>query len=384
MKIALVHSYYSSKQPSGENVVVDAQHAALLSAGHEVLVVRRDSDDIERGNLLDFTRVAVRVATGRGGDPTQELADFGPDIVHVHNLFPNFGTAWLSKWKTPIVATLHNFRASCAAGTLYRAGSECTECVARGSHRALKHRCYRDSLAATLPLAIANRGGATHNPLIIEADRLIVLSSRAQRIHETTGVPAEKLVQLPNFVGDAPHSFAYSSENPWVYIGRLSPEKGVQELIRAWPDAIPLRIVGDGPLREWVLENLGPRMEYAGSVPRTQIPEILRNSRGLVFPSQWAESAVPLSYVEALVAARPVIAWHANGAADDVLSGGTGVVIQSWAELSGAIGTISDGWDYYSRQARQHFEANYSEARWVSRVTSIYESIAAGNPSQQA
>ena len=133
-----------------------------------------------------------------------------------------------------------------------------------------------------------------------------------------------------------------------------------------------------------VLENLGPRMEYAGSVPRTQIPEILRNSRGLVFPSQWAESAVPLSYVEALVAARPVIAWHANGAADDVLSGGTGVVIQSWAELSGAIGTISDGWDYYSRQARQHFEANYSEARWVSRVTSIYESIAAGNPSQQA
>src|SRR5207248_9522615 len=142
-RIALVHSYYSSRQPSGENVVVDAQAAALAEAGHEVRVVARRTDEEER-RALHSVRAAWTVATGVGADPTDELRDFRPDVVPVHNLFPNFGTSWLGRWDGPVVATLHNFRPMCAAGTLYRNGEVCTACPDGEPMAAAKHACYRE------------------------------------------------------------------------------------------------------------------------------------------------------------------------------------------------------------------------------------------------
>ena len=107
MRVAIVHSYYSSRQPSGENVVVDAQAAALTEAGHDVHVVARRTDEEERRSLHSV-RAAWTVATGVGADPTDELRAFRPDVVHVHNLFPNFGTSWLARWAGPVVATLRD------------------------------------------------------------------------------------------------------------------------------------------------------------------------------------------------------------------------------------------------------------------------------------
>ena len=62
------------------------------------------------------------VALGRGFHPTEELRWFRPDVVHVHNLFPNFSTGWLARCPTPVVATLHNFRSVRANGLLFRSG----------------------------------------------------------------------------------------------------------------------------------------------------------------------------------------------------------------------------------------------------------------------
>jgi len=118
MRIALVGSFYSTSQPSGENDVVQDQSLALSEAGHEVLLIRQDANELQGGLFVLKTGIDVVLGTGR--DPTPVLRDFKPDIVHVDNLFPNLEVQWLSDWPGPIVVTLHNYRFFCSNGLLYR------------------------------------------------------------------------------------------------------------------------------------------------------------------------------------------------------------------------------------------------------------------------
>ena len=140
MRIAFVHSFYSSHQPSGENRVVEQQIAALRRVGHSVGLIDQHTDERERRKMYPL-QVALTVATGRGPDPLRELDDFQPDIVHVHNLFPNYGRTWVDRWKGPLVATMHNYRPLCAGATLYRNEHACTDCLERarigGSSRSI-------------------------------------------------------------------------------------------------------------------------------------------------------------------------------------------------------------------------------------------------------
>ena len=139
MKIALVHSFYRSG-PSGENAVVELQAAALSRAGHEVTVVSRSTDSLMARPLYSL-EAAYRVITGRGANPLKELELLGPDVVHVHNLFPNFGDRWMFAARQPIVVTQHNFRSVCAAGILWRDGSPCELCPTVGTHHAVRNGC---------------------------------------------------------------------------------------------------------------------------------------------------------------------------------------------------------------------------------------------------
>lgn len=127
MKIAVVHSFYTAGKPSGENALVRDQVRALGAAGHTVELFAAHTDELARDPLYPL-RAAARVASGRGNSPLARLREFAPDVVHVHNLFPNFGRSWVRHWVGPLVATLHNYRPMCAAATLYRAGAVCTSC----------------------------------------------------------------------------------------------------------------------------------------------------------------------------------------------------------------------------------------------------------------
>lgn len=372
MKIAIVHSFYSSLVPSGENNVVMEQISALERQGHEVMLIARYTDE-DATNPLYKIRTALNVATQRGASPLSALRDFDPDVVHVHNLFPNFSRSWLQSWNGPLVATLHNFRPVCAAGTLFRNGQPCAECINHGSHRAVINRCYRSSAIATVPLALQTRSGIQGDPVLRRADRIIVLADRAHQMYQSLGVDHRRLDLLPNFVDSRPFTPNAGPGQHWTYIGRLAAEKGIITLINSWPDDQELRIYGDGPLRQAVddLASHLPNVRYLGSVPRPEIPQILAESRGLVFPSEWPEGA-PLVYVEALAAGRPVIARHGNSVADDVAANFTGLVYTNKAELRDRLVAASSAWRLYHSRAISRFESAYSMTAWTEKIEQIY------------
>ncbi|WP_171027478.1 glycosyltransferase family 4 protein [Pseudarthrobacter sp. NamE2] len=373
MKVALVHSYYSSRQPSGENVVVDAQAAALRAHGVDVRVVAARTDDLEKRTGYKLAS-AVNVSLGRGLSPIEELQRFGPDVVHVHNLFPNWGTSWLTDWRGPMVTTVHNFRPVCAAGTLFLDGKVCTRCPDSSSLKAVTNACYRESKIASVPLAIRNRKGVAGDRLLSRADRVILLSPRAQHMYHSFGLPPDKTEIIPNFVSDSGFQPWMQPGVDWVYVGRLTAEKGITKLLRHWPDNVNLRVYGDGPLRQEVEALSRSNVRYLGQISHNEVPRVLAESRGLVFPSEWAEG-LPMIYAEALASGRLVVAKSGNSAADDISLHNVGQVFHSWNDIGAALEHVCNREAEIGLRARAHFESSYSRHIWLAKTMDLYRSV---------
>ncbi len=374
MRIALVHSYYSSRQPSGENVVVDAQAAALTAAGHEVLVVARHTDERERRRTYPLA-AAWTVASGHGPDPTEELRALRPDVVHVHNLFPNFGTRWLAEWSGPLVATMHNFRPMCAAGTLYRDGETCTACPDGDATAAIRHGCYRGSRAATVPLAIGRRHGVLNDPIVHRADALVVLTEAARSIYRTYGVDAARLQVIPNFVDDPYGSTPrVTLSDAWLYVGRLAPEKGIAELLAEWPEGVSLDVYGDGPLAEQLHRAPSGEVRLMGGIDRATLRDRMPGYAGLVLPSRWVEG-LPTVLLEALAAGLPCVAVAGSGAADVIAGEDVGLVVDRGAtrsDWSQALASVEIDRAAWSARARAAYERCFTPQRWTESVAALY------------
>ncbi|WP_330265543.1 glycosyltransferase family 4 protein [Streptomyces griseorubiginosus] len=372
MRIAVVHSFYTAGKPSGENALVRDQVRALGTAGHTVELFAAHTDELARDPLYPL-RAAARVASGRGNNPLARLRDFAPDLVHVHNLFPNFGRSWVRQWAGPLVATLHNYRPMCAAATLYRAGAVCTRCPGGDPWAALRFGCYRGSRAATLPLAWAGRHGPARDPLLARADRLVVNSRLSEETYRQAGVPAGRLSLVPNFV-DAP----VSEEAPddatgrWLVAARLSAEKGVLELLRQWPADAPLDVFGDGELLAECRAAAPSSVRFLGRLDRAELCRRMPAYRGLVFPSRWYE-VQPCVQVEALAAGLPTLAFEGSSVADAVREHGTGLVTRWDQPLARVLAEAADRFPSLRAHCRQVYTDRFTERAWLARIAGVYE-----------
>ena len=377
MKISIVHSFYSAGSVSGENTVVLEQVDALRSAGHEVQLIARYTDDLKESEKFYTARASLRIGSGFGDNPSSEIEDFNPDVVHVHNLFPNLANRWMLNPRRPQVVTLHNFRPLCAAATLYRDGDTCVECPERSVWNSIRYRCYRNSRVATAPIALSNSGGLKRNPALIGASRIICLSDRAAATFARYGAKSDQLRVLPNFVRSSKtNGRTPCKTDHFVFAGRLTAEKGIDRLVDRWPDDLNLDVFGSG---------IAPRSRHAnvrimGETDRQQLLEKLPSYVGLVLPSQWAEG-IPTIYLEAIMAGVPVIATTDNSAGDDVGISGVGVSIPrnfSTEDLSHAAYQIRRHHMAYSRQAEKWAREKYSKAAWIEKISTIYDEAIEG------
>ncbi len=377
MKIAVVHSFYREDIPSGENVAVNIQVEALRSMGHEVQLLSESTPSGSQSLVYKF-KSWFRVATGFGNHPLNKIAKFNPDIIHVHNLFPNFSTSWMKKAKQPIVVSIHNYRPICAAGTLFREGKTCFDCVDESSSvPSIKHSCYKGSKIATIPLAISNRKLSTDSALVKCASKILVLTEEAKNIYMRSGWPEGKIQVLPNFVSTPSESQANrrmtKSNGYWLCVGRLSPEKGITNLVREWPKGKRLVIVGDGPEFNKIEELIASNQEISlrGRLPNRQVLELMSEAEGLIFPSLWPEG-LPLVFLEALSVGCVVVARHGNVVAKILEKHGIGQVFDGLDQLGAALEDTAKRRFDLSQQSIDFFKREYSEAGWARKVTNAY------------
>lgn len=368
MRVAVVHSFYSSRQPSGENQVVEQQVAALERCGVETLLVAQRTDELEHNHLHPL-QAALTVATGLGRTPLAELREFRPDVVHVHNLFPNFGRAWVRKWDGPLVAHAHNYRALCPAGTFYRAGRVCTDCLDQRSARAgLQHGCYRGSRAQTLPLAVSTRFAG--DPLLARADRVIALTDDMGALYARAGVPTARIDVVANFIPATEVPDLGPGGDYWLYAGRLTAEKGILELVQKWPRGRRLVVAGSGPLEEAVRAAAGHDIEVVGQQTRLQLRLLMAGAVGLLFPSRWLEG-LGLVALEALAVGTPVMAWQPAPAATLVEKLGIGLV--GHEDLAASLHEAGAQFPLMRRHCREVFESHFTEDVWAQSILAVYD-----------
>lgn len=371
MRVAVVHSFYSSSVPSGENRVVEDQVRALRGAGHSVQLVARRTDVLEH-RLTHRVEASWSAATGRGPSPTADLHRFKPDVVHVHNLFPNFGTEWISESPAPVVVSVHNYRFVCANGTLFRDGAQCTECVDRGRWRGVAHGCYRNSRLATIPVALGlrRRGAAT----LEQAALVLATSPFSQALLERYAGLGETLI-VPNF-GSGPIGVPRRTQERmgWVALGRMSVEKGFVPLVEQWPADRLLTIIGSGPEADEIDRvSMGKSVTRLDAVPIDELRRQLPWFRGLIVPSLWFEVA-PQVVVEAMRLGVPIIAHESNCVAETVRASGAGATYRDSQTLISALERVDGSLDEMSLRAVQHYNSEWTEARWLSRIESAYAS----------
>ena len=394
MKVAIVHNFYGSAAPSGENAAVESEIALLREHGHEVTTFFRHSDRIRNRGVLGLAEGAL--ATPWNPLTRAELRRFlkaeRPAVMHVHNTFPLLSPSIYSAARglgIAVVLTLHNFRLFCANGLAMRDGVPCTKCLdEESSAPALRHRCYRGSRVATLPVAAMiglNRALGTWTRHV---DAFVALSRFQRDLMAQFGLPADRLVIRPNFYATAIEPLPWDQrDDKAVFIGRLSHEKGAHVLVEAWiqlGDAAPhLEIIGDGPERSGLEHQIASsgaakRVRFLGQLPFEATQAHLARARALVVPSLCFEG-FPMVVREAFANGVPVIASRIGSLADIVADGVTGAHFRAGSagdlsETVRALWRVPQAIERLSGAARDPFEADLTASAGYARLMAIYRS----------
>ena len=374
MQIALLHSFYGSKSVSGENIAVVSHLEALREGGYDVRLIERRTDAMEGTPGYRFGS-SVRVATGldfAGG--ARPRARSASEVLLVHNTFPNFGARLLNSWPGPVANVMHNFRSLCANGLLLRNQEPCSLCVSGSALNAVVHRCYRNSFAATLPLAVPMMRKTTRRPAFRTPDLIIVQSERAFDTYIEAGVPPHRMELIPGFVDASLAAPAGKARlNRWLFVGRLSEEKGLRQLAAIWPHGEGLDVIGEGPQRTELQRCSPASWNYQGACTHEEVLAALPQYLGLIFPGLAREGAHPLVVREALAAGLPVVSASGTSAADAIQGTQCGSVY-----LPGSAKSLRDGLEFVRSkgpaarlEAVALFERRFSREAWLSRMSEV-------------
>jgi len=382
MRILLIHNRYL--QPGGEDAVFEAEKALLECSGHEVVPFVGDNARLDGMNPL---MAAVTAVWSREAQRNlrQLIRETSPGVAHLHNTFLMISPAAYYACKEagiPVVQTLHNYRLLCPNALFFRDGRVCEDCIGRiVPWPGVVHACYRGSRAASGVLATiltVHRALGTWTRMV---DIFIALTEFARQKFIEGGFPAEKIVVKPNFVypdpgvGDGEGGYA-------LFVGRLTPEKGVETLLAAWERLempVPLKVVGDGALASKVAKaaELGQAVEWLGRKPREEVIGLMKQAAFLVFPSECYEG-FPMTIAESYATGVPVVASNLGAMASLIDHGRTGLHFRPGdpEDLAAKVEWLLTHPAELTRmrkEARAEYEAKYTAERNYQLLMEIYE-----------
>lgn len=265
------------------------------------------------------------------------LWEYARQVQQDYDLLVNFAYDWLPFYLTPFF--------SCPVAHLVSMGS----------------------LSEAMDLAIGNT--------LKQFPKTIAVHSRAQA---ETFPFADQCRVLGNGLDLSLYQFCAEPEDYLGWVGRIAPEKGLEDAIAAITQTgTPLKVWGAMPdVDYWnsILQKYpGAPVQYEGFLPTEKLQRALGHCRALLMTPHWVEAFGNVA-IEALACGVPVIAYRRGGPAEIVQDGKTGWLVtpDSVGELVGAIAKI----DRLNRwQCRQQAEAQYSLAAMGDRVEQWFRSI---------
>jgi len=325
-----------------------------------------------------------REAAGRIG---RLLDEARPDIVHLHNIHHQISPSIIPEIRKrgiPSAMTLHDYKMVCGTYRLERGGKICEECAGGRYYRCLRRRCQGGSLIGS---ALTTAEMYLHHRILRLWPRIDLFISPSRFLKdklEEMGFPG-RITVLPNFVDPGAFAPGGSPERDLLlYLGRLSPEKGLFTLLQAIA-RLParLRILGDGPIRgelEKAAAFLAPgRVAFLGHRPREEIARELEEASAVIVPSEWYENN-PISVLEAYAAGRPVIGARIGGIPELVREGETGLTFapgnaEELAEKISFLLAHPEQGEKMGRAGRELAEKQFDPDNYYQKLMEIYGSL---------
>jgi glycosyltransferase involved in cell wall biosynthesis len=390
MRVLFIHNRY--RQYGGEDAVAAAEANLLRGNGMNVFCLDAGNDVDPGVSITGTLALALHSHWSRASyRRVREICEeFRPDVAHVHNFWMRLTPAvHAACWDAgvPTVQTLHNFRLFCTNAQFQRSGYVCQDCLGKLPWRGVVRRCYRHSFFASAAVArmiVASRARGTWTE---QVSAFIALSEHSRRLFIAGGIPEARIRFKPNFIEDsATASIPPSHSRQFLFIGRLSEEKGVACLLSGWAasgigNRARLMIVGDGPDRAALEEQairlrLSGSVRFAGRVPPSEVFPLLGQARAVVMPSVFYE-CFPRTLVEAMCAGRPVIASN-TGALDELVPADMGLHFEP-LDTQGLGLALRDLYenpvlaDQFGAAARAGYLARYTPERNFKMLREIYE-----------
>lgn len=384
MKILIAHNFY--QQRAGEDAVVQEEARLLSSFGEEVSLFSVHNDHIQGFwtkvwtglNTVYNIPAQIRIAA--------DIRQKRPDIVHVHNFFPQLSPSIFYACKNegvPCVLTLHNFRILCPTCFLYSDEKIRERSLHAPCWWTVPRKVYRNSFAGTLVLStmveLHKRIGTWCN----NVDCFIALTAFAKGKFVEGGLPAERIAVKGNSVAEPPFIYSDGNRNGALFVGRLSEEKGVITLLDAWKDLnYPLTIIGTGPLVKHVQSYASDNIRVVGHLPRDEVFKEMTKARFLVLPSLWYEM-FPVVAIEAFACRLPIIASNLGSLRELIGEFETGLNFQvgSHRDLAKKVYwaiSHTNEMRQFGLNARRKYENEFSPSISYRKLMDIYQNVLTG------
>ena len=384
MKIAVLHNRYALPgRGSGEEVMIDAIQQLFMAKGHQVAPYMRSSLELQHtplGEIRAFFSGIYNLYERR--KVSSWLSTHKPDCILVQNVFPLLSPSVLAACRqsgAPVMMRCPNYRLICPNGLLMTKGRICEKCVGGREYWCVLHNCeqrFVKSAGYALRHYVARRLAFFKR----HVDIFMVLTSFARDKLIANGFAPER-VHVLSALAD-PSGFQPALGGPSSsyagFVGRISPEKGVDILVEAAHKLphIPFKIAGAYPADASIVRHAPQNVEFVGPLNRDSLIKFYQDATCLIVPSCWYEG-LPAVMIEAMLCAKPIIASDIGGLSDVAADQVTGLLFKPGdvEDLSAKIQLLWDD-DARSRElglaGRRKAERDYSPEAFYDRFMAAY------------
>ena len=316
------------------------------------------------------------------------IADFSPDLAHIRGIYHHLSPSILWELKrraVPVLYHLNDFKILCPNYNFVSRGKTCDSCRGGAFYHVVTERCYAGPCSSAIVLAAEaylHKWLRTYERCV---DLFLAPSEFVRGELVAHGLPAERIEVLPHFQALPDKNQLGNDEGYLLYFGRLSSEKGIDDLLRALTRVphIPVIIAGDGPERPR-LESLAHelnlnRVLFAGMVHGAKLQKLIANCSFSLFPSH-AYETLGKSILESYAYARPVIASDLGSRRELVEPGVTGLLYSPGDrdQLARCIGFLFDHPEVIGRMGaagRARVKSKHNPEKHLEKLLDSYSRL---------
>lgn len=318
------------------------------------------------------------------------LEEFKPDIVHINNFQRQLSASIIDAIKEkniPIVFTAHDLQAICPSITMLDNNKQiCEKCFRGKYYNCIKNKCNKNSRLKSIIGAIEGYYYRKSNIYTKKIDVIITPSHFYKTMLIKDGINENKIKVLHNFIDINNKEYKNNLGNYALYIGRLSKEKGILNLIEAFSKLNKgiLHIAGIGDEYDNIknyIENqkLEKRIKLLGYLNKDEIAKEIIGCKFVVVPSIWYENC-PYSILETLSLGKTIIGSNIGGISELIEDKKTGLLyepnnIEDLKEKIKLFFEDDNLVNTYSNNAKKFAQKNFSKQKYYKKIIKVYNDL---------